>query len=174
MNRLLPIGIQDFRTLLDGLHTLTGRTVVVLVDEYDKPILDVFDNPELARANRDYLRGVYGIIKDAARHVRFVFVTGVSMFSKVSLSSGLNNLRDISLDPRYSSLEGSIGRIQCSAVPQPIISAVAEPRMMLAVRSSKHTGRSLVITQMRGERRGVDGYDQRNSFGPVTPPSGRR
>ena len=168
MNRLLPIGIQDFRTLLDGLHTLIGRTVVVLVDEYDKPILDVLDNPELARANRDYLRGVYGIIKDAARHVRFVFVTGVSLFS------GLNNLRDISLDPRYSSLEGSIGRIQCSAVPQPIISAVAEPRMMLAVRSSKRTGRSLVIAHMRGKRRGVDGYDQRNSFGPVTPPSGRR
>ena len=122
MNRLLPIGIQDFRTLLDGLHTLIGRTVVVLVDEYDKPILDVLDNPELARANRDYLRGVYGIIKDAARHVRFVFVTGVSLFS------GLNNLRDISLDPRYSSLEGSIGRIQCSAVPQPISSSAAQQR----------------------------------------------
>ena len=56
--------------------------MVILVDAYDKPILDVLHNPELATANRDYLRGFYGIIKDCAEHVRFVFVTGVSMFSK--------------------------------------------------------------------------------------------
>ena len=80
--------------------------MAVLVDEYDKPILDVLHDPDLARANRDYLRGFYGIIKDCAEHVRFVFVTGVSMFSKVSLFSGLNNLRDISLDPRYATICG--------------------------------------------------------------------
>ena len=78
----------------------------MLVDEYDKPILDVLHDPDLARANRDYLRGFYGIIKGSARHVRFVFVTGVSMFSKVSLFSGLNNLKDISLDPRYATICG--------------------------------------------------------------------
>ena len=76
------------------------------MDEYDKPILDVLDDPDLARANRDYLRGFCGIIKDCAEHVRFVFVTGVSMVSKVSLFSGLNNLEDISLDPSYATICG--------------------------------------------------------------------
>ena len=92
--------------VLDRLHHTTGQRVVVLVDEYDKPILDALHDPDRARANRDHLRGVYGIIKGAAEHVRFVFVTGISMFSKVSLFSGLNNLKDISLDPRYATLCG--------------------------------------------------------------------
>ncbi len=99
-------GPERLWDLLDRLHRSAGRQVVVLVDEYDKPILDVLHDPELAIANRDYLRGFYGIIKDAAEHVRFVFVTGVSMFSKAGLFSGLNNLRDISLDPRYAKICG--------------------------------------------------------------------
>ena len=94
------------QNLLHRLHRTTGRQVVVLVDEYDKPILDVLENPELAKANRDWLRGFYGIVKDSAEHVRFVFVTGVSMFSKVSLFSGLNNLEDVSLDPQYATVCG--------------------------------------------------------------------
>ena len=99
-------GPRRLRNILDRLHRSTGRQVVVLVDEYDKPILDVLHDSDLARANRDYLRGFYGIIKGSAEHVRFVCVTGVSMFSKVSLFSGLNNLRDISLDPRYATICG--------------------------------------------------------------------
>ena len=99
-------GPERLLDLLDRLHRKTGRQVAVLVDEYDKPILDVLQDPELATANRDYLRGFYGIIKGSAEHVRFVFVTGVSMFSKVSLFSGLNNLKDISLDPRYATICG--------------------------------------------------------------------
>ncbi len=97
---------ERLQTLLYHLHHTTGQRVVVLVDEYDKPILDALHNPTRARANRDYLRGFYGIIKDSAAHVRFVFVTGISMFSKVSLFSGLNNLEDISLDPRFATLCG--------------------------------------------------------------------
>jgi len=92
--------------LLDRLHHKTGQRVVILVDEYDKPILDVLRDPDRARANREYLRGFYGIIKGSAAHVRFVFVTGISMFSKVSLFSGLNNLKDISLDPRFATICG--------------------------------------------------------------------
>ena len=99
-------GPERLQQVLYHLHHATGRQVVVLVDEYDKPILDVLHDPDLATANRDYLRGFYGIIKDCAEHVRFVFVTGVSMFSKVSLFSGLNNLRDISFDPRYATICG--------------------------------------------------------------------
>ncbi len=80
--------------------------MVVLIDEYDKPMLDALEVPEIARANRDFLRGLYAVIKDSDAHVRFTFITGVSKFSKVRLFSGLNNLTDITLDPRYSALCG--------------------------------------------------------------------
>ena len=94
------------RHLIERLHQRTGRRVVVLVDEYDKPILDALDTPETARANRDFLRGLYAVVKDCDAHIRFTFITGVSKFSKVSLFSGLNNLSDITLDPRYSAVCG--------------------------------------------------------------------
>ncbi|MCY4265783.1 MAG: AAA family ATPase [Gammaproteobacteria bacterium] len=98
---------QDYLLeLLIHLHHTTGQQVVVLVDEYDKPILDVIDNEAMAIANRDHLGGIYGIIKGSAEHVRFVFVTGVSMLSKVSLFSYLNNLTDISLRARYATICG--------------------------------------------------------------------
>ena len=103
-------GSRRLRNILDRLHHATGQQVVILVDEYDKPILDVIDHPEMATANRDYLRGFYGIIKDSAEHVRFVLVTGVSMFSRVSLFSGLNNLDNISLDPEFATLCGYTDR----------------------------------------------------------------
>ena len=99
-------GPERFAHLLETLHTRTGQAVVVLIDEYDKPILDALEVPEIARANRDFLRGLYAVIKDCDAHVRFAFITGVSKFSKVSLFSGLNNLTDITLEPEYSALCG--------------------------------------------------------------------
>ena len=95
-----------FRHLIKALHERVGQRVVVLIDEYDKPILDALDTPEVARANRDFLRGFYATIKDSDAHIRFTFITGVSKFSRVSLFSGLNNLIDITLDPRYSAICG--------------------------------------------------------------------
>ena len=95
-----------FRHIIRMLHREAGQRVVVLVDEYDKPILDVLEIPEIARANRNYLRGLYSTIKSNDAHIRFTFLTGVSKFSKVHLFSGLNNLKDITLDPRYSALCG--------------------------------------------------------------------
>ncbi len=100
--------------LIRSLRQQTGRGVVVLVDEYDRPILDALTEGsgpraarrEIALANRNFLRGLYSVIKECDRHVRFSFLTGVSRFSKVSLFSGLNNLEDITLDPRYSALCG--------------------------------------------------------------------
>ena len=97
---------ERFAHLLEALHRETGERVAVLVDEYDKPILDALDVPEVARANRDFLRGLYSVVKDSDAHVEFTFLTGVSKFSKVSLFSGLNNLKDITLDPRFSAICG--------------------------------------------------------------------
>ena len=95
-----------FQHLIQELRRRTSERVVVLVDEYDKPILDALDFPEVARANRDFLRGLYSTIKASDEDIRFAFLTGVSKFSKVNLFSGLNNLDDLTLDSRYSSLCG--------------------------------------------------------------------
>ena len=97
---------ERFAHLLEMLHDHTGQPVAVLIDEYDKPILDALEVPDIARANRDFLRGLYAVIKASDAHVRFTFITGVSKFSKVSLFSGLNNLTDITLEPSYSALCG--------------------------------------------------------------------
>ncbi len=88
------------------LHAKTGRTVAVLVDEYDKPIVDVLDRPRLARENRDRLRILYSVFQATDAHIRFVFLTGVSNFSKASLFTGLNNLIDITMNPGYGNICG--------------------------------------------------------------------
>ena len=97
---------ECFSDLIRVLHRQVGQRVAVLIDEYDKPILDALEVPEIARANRDFLRGLYATIKDSDAHIKFTFLTGVSKFSKVSLFSGLNNLKDITLDTRYSAICG--------------------------------------------------------------------
>ncbi|MEN9866522.1 MAG: hypothetical protein RL748_2112 [Pseudomonadota bacterium] len=94
------------RDLLVRLHGAHGLPVVVVVDEYDKPILDCIDQPGRARAMRELLKNVYSVFKDLDDRLRFVLLTGVSKFSKVSLFSGLNNLNDITLDARWSALCG--------------------------------------------------------------------
>ncbi len=95
-----------FASLLAALREQAGERVVVLVDEYDKPMLDALGEPDVAHANRDFLRGLYATIKDCDEHVRFAFLTGVSKFSKVSVFSGLNNLQDITLDRRHADICG--------------------------------------------------------------------
>ncbi len=92
--------------LIRQAHQLTGEKVVILVDEYDKPILDNLAQPEIAKDIREGLRDLYSVIKDMDAHIRFAMLTGVSKFSKVSLFSGLNNLRDITLSKQYSALCG--------------------------------------------------------------------
>ena len=92
--------------LIERAHAASGQQAVVLVDEYDKPILDNITEPATARLMREGLRNLYSVLKEMDAHLKFVFLTGVSKFSKVSLFSGLNNLRDITLDPRYSALCG--------------------------------------------------------------------
>ncbi len=81
-----------FAEMIEQAHAATGERVAVLVDEYDKPILDNLTRPELAHELRDGLRNLYSVIKDSDAHIRFAFLTGVSKFSKVSIFSGLNVL----------------------------------------------------------------------------------
>ena len=95
-----------FLQVLREMHHRTGRRVVVLVDEYDKPILDAIDDLETATLNRRRLRGLFGTIKFADAHVELTFITGVSKFSKVSLFSDLNNLIDLTLNPAYAAVCG--------------------------------------------------------------------
>ena len=99
-------GSNRFARLLHNLHAKTGKQAVVLIDEYDKPILDAIEDTELAISNRNYLRGLYGMIKGYGGQIRFVFLTGITMFSRMSLFSALNNLDDISLDPSFSTICG--------------------------------------------------------------------
>ena len=96
----------SFGDLLRKTHARYGERIVVLVDEYDKPILDNLGAPDTARELRDGLRNLYSVIKGADAHPRFAFLTGVSKFSKMSLFSGLNNLINITVDPTYSAVCG--------------------------------------------------------------------
>ena len=84
----------------------TGRRVAVLVDEYDKPLLETMDNQALEESNRATLKGLYSVLKDADEHLRFAFITGVTKFSKVSIFSDLNQLQDISMHKDYAALCG--------------------------------------------------------------------
>ena len=95
-----------FAELIEKLHYATGQQVVVLIDEYDKPIIDNLSVPEVMEENKRILHSYYQILKAADEHLRFVFLTGVSKFAGVSIFSGLNNLNDISLDDRYASICG--------------------------------------------------------------------
>ena len=96
----------NLSALIAQAHLLTGQRVVVLIDEYDKPILDNITDSAIALEMRETLKDLYSVLKDMDEHLRLVFITGVSKFSKVSLFSGLNNLKDITLDARYSALCG--------------------------------------------------------------------
>ena len=83
-----------------------NKKVVVLVDEYDKPILDNIEDTDAAILMREQLKNFYGVIKENDQYLKFVFITGVSKFSKVSLFSGLNNIQDITLNPNFSTICG--------------------------------------------------------------------
>ena len=84
----------------------TGNKAVVLIDEYDKPLLEVIGKPELQEAMRDELRSFYSVLKSCDQYIRFAMLTGVTKFGRLSVFSGLNNLEDISFDSEYASICG--------------------------------------------------------------------
>lgn len=95
-----------FEDVISTAHAQTGRQVVVLVDEYDKPLLDcIMDEPVQAQ-NQQVLSGFYGTLKGMQNHLRFVFLTGITRFAHLNIFSGLNNLKDISLAREYATLCG--------------------------------------------------------------------
>ncbi|MGC8588958.1 MAG: AAA family ATPase, partial [Hydrogenobaculum sp.] len=99
------IGLK-FQELIQKLYEKYNQKVVILVDEYDKPILDVIEDLEKARRNRDILKKFFEILKPSDPYIKLVFLTGVSRFSKVSIFSGLNQLNDITLDPNFATICG--------------------------------------------------------------------
>ena len=99
-----PSGLLN--NLIKGLHRKFNQKVVMLIDEYDKPILDHITNIEIAEANRIILSEFYGILKSLDSNIRFIFFTGVSKFTKTSVFSSLNNLSDITMLEDYSNICG--------------------------------------------------------------------
>jgi len=95
-----------FQELIIESYEKYGKKVVILIDEYDKPILDNLDDFEQAKQRRDFLRGLYVQMKSNDAYIRFAFLTGISKFSKASIFSGLNNILDISLHHKFATICG--------------------------------------------------------------------
>ena len=97
---------QRFRAVIRAAREQTGRGVVVLIDEYDKPILQAIGNVPLQNEFRNMLKAFYGVLKSADADLKFALLTGVTKFGKVSVFSDLNNLMDISMSPRFHNICG--------------------------------------------------------------------
>jgi len=95
-----------FKRLIKEVYKKYGQKVVILVDEYDKPIIDTISNKETARENRALLGSFYSAIKASDQYIKFAMLTGVSKFSKVNLFSNLNNLTDITISKKYGTITG--------------------------------------------------------------------
>ena len=98
--------VGKFGTLIEKVIAKYRERAVVLIDEYDKPILDNIDNPSVSARMRDGLKNLYSVLKEKDANLQFVFLTGVTKFSKVSLFSGVNQLTDITIDAAYSAICG--------------------------------------------------------------------
>ena len=105
VNRSDVPGIR-FGNVIEAAYRKTGRQVVILVDEYDKPIIDNLTRPELRESFRETLEGFYGTLKSKDDFIRFGFLTGVTKIGKMSVFSGLNNIQDISMRAEYSDICG--------------------------------------------------------------------
>ena len=126
--RTLDLGSR-FQKVLEAAHKQSGRRAVVLVDEYDKPILDVLDRDgKLEEQHRDTLKAFYSVFKGADSHLQFVLLTGVTKFSQVSVFSGFNQPKDISMDARYEALCGITQEELDGYFAEPIADMAAEYR----------------------------------------------
>ena len=125
-----PFFASRFEKLLKGAYLQTGKQVVILVDEYDKPLLQTMGvNEALNEDYRNELKAFYSVIKTCDEYIRFAFLTGVTKFSKISIFSDLNNLRDISLEKHYAGICG-ITQKELEANFQPEIQALADEQKL--------------------------------------------
>jgi len=97
---------EQFRQLLEECHEKHDKKIVVLIDEYDKPLIERLHKPEEARAFHQYLSSFYGIIKPQAESIEFLFITGITRFEKLNIFSGLNQLQEITLDRDFHAIAG--------------------------------------------------------------------
>jgi len=95
-----------FDSIIRAAYEASGQPIVILIDEYDNPIIDAMHDPARSESNRLLLKSIYVNIKDLDQYIRFTMLTGVSRFSKMTIFSGLNNLKDISLNKRYATICG--------------------------------------------------------------------
>jgi hypothetical protein len=101
-----PFLEEQFGNLIQDMCRAFGQRVVVIIDEYDKPLLSTIGSPDTHRKTREALKAFYGVLKSSDAYLKFVFLTGITKFSQVSVFSDLNNITDISLNPRYYDLCG--------------------------------------------------------------------
>ncbi|MGM9749212.1 MAG: AAA family ATPase, partial [Candidatus Cryptobacteroides sp.] len=95
-----------FQQVIEAAYNKTGHPAVILIDEYDKPIVDNLGNDSLSDMFRKKLQGFYSVMKTKDEYIRFGFLTGVTKIGKLSIFSGLNNLKDISMDSRFAGICG--------------------------------------------------------------------
>ena len=147
-----------FLKVLRTAHEQTGRRAVVLIDEYDKPILDVLDvNAALEDRHRNVLKAFYSIFKVADAHLQFVLLTGVTKFSQVSVFSGFNQPKDISMDTRYETL--------CGITQEELDRYFAEPISAMAIKYRCSTEEMKSLLQQK-----YDGYHFSESLTDVYNP----
>ena len=154
---------ERFINVIDAAYERTGRGVVVLIDEYDKPLLDVLGGTasdglaDLETRHRNTLRGFYSVLKSSDRHLRLVFLTGVTKFAQVSVFSGLNNLEDISMSEEYDTI--------CGITPAELRSCFHAEVGELAARRGWSTGEAWDRL-----RRSYDGYHFSEALSDVYNP----
>ena len=145
--------------LIVGLSTKLNRKVVVLIDEYDKPIIDYIGSDlDTAKENQQIMKKFYSVVKDLDAHIRFFFLTGVSKFSKVSVFSDLNNLFDITLDERYASLLG-ITQDELEKDLSDYINLLA---------TKQNTSRNKVLTQIQEWYNGYNWHGEESVYNPYS------
>lgn len=122
--------VNRFADIIEQLHDKTDHNVVVLVDEYDKPLLDtMYSDPEQEQKNRDLYKEFFSVLKDEDAYLRFAFFTGITKFTKVSIFSDLNQLTDISLDNDFAGICG-ITQEELERNFQPEIKALSDEQEM--------------------------------------------
>ncbi|MCL2218646.1 MAG: AAA family ATPase, partial [Chitinispirillia bacterium] len=153
IHREHPDVISQFKHLIRKACEKTSERVVVIIDEYDKPLLETIDLPELHEQIKKELKGFYGVLKSYDQYLRFVFITGVTKFSRVSVFSDLNQLTDLTLNPSYADICG---------LTQEEVERDFEPEIAAVL---KETGRDRE-TYLENLRRFYNGY--RFSKKPLT------